>query len=201
MSPASYLTAPPRVAGGSLPTFFHQLEAALEHAARVRHLCEHAVKLLALLWIEPCEEPLLNRFRGLLGGRQASPAFLRELDDVPPAVLRVAAADDRAIRLEVIEQADELAGVDADRVDQRLLARRMRVNLVEHAHVARRQAGRLERLSEPALCRAADLHQQHPGARRVAQRVPAFLCLGRLSRCHAETLANNQYLTSGDHFL
>ena len=47
----------------------------------------------------------------------------------------------------------------------------------------------------------ADLREQHPRRRRVANRRANRLSGGDLTRCHAETLANNQYLTREDRFL
>ena len=44
-----------------------QVDATLEHSARVRNLCENAAKLLPLLGIEAREEPLVDGVRGLPG--------------------------------------------------------------------------------------------------------------------------------------
>ena len=59
MSPASYLTAPPRDAGGKFTNPFallsvgelEQFHTAFEHAARVGDLREKAAKLLLLLGV------------------------------------------------------------------------------------------------------------------------------------------------------
>src|SRR5437667_441729 len=67
-----------------------------------------------------------------------------------------------------------------------------------HPEMARREPARLERLGVPTLGGPANLHQQHPRRRRVAPEQLARLLLGDLTRCHTETLANNQYLTSAD---
>src|SRR5512133_3209241 len=131
MSPASYLTAPPRVACGSLPPVFRspsvrepeQLDAAFEDAARVGHLREQAVKLVPLGLVEACEESFFDLAGGPFGCGQPSPALLRDFDDMPSAILGIAAAGDQALRLEVVEQPHELARVDSDRVDQSLLTR------------------------------------------------------------------------------
>src|ERR671935_624714 len=204
MSPASYLTAPPRVAvaqfttGPALIGVGDQLGATLVDAAPVGDQRYQAQQLRALLRVQPAEKLVLHRLRRALGRGQAGPPFLRDLDDVPPAVLRIAATNDQAVGLEVVEQADELAGVDADRVDQRLLARGLSAHLEQHPEVARREAARLQRFRVPALGRASDLHQQHPRGRRVAPEELVRLLLGDLTRCHVETLANNEYLTSTD---
>ena len=58
----------------------------------------------------------------------------RELDDVAAAVVRVAAPLDEALLLELVEQADELAAVVAERVGDRAL--RLARALVERESTA-----------------------------------------------------------------
>src|SRR5919197_4573968 len=127
MSPASYLTAPPRVAGGSLPPLVRgsllrradQLGAAFEDPACVGYLRQQAEKLCPLVVANAGEELLLDLRNRSLGGRDLCTAFLGELDDVAPPVCGVATADDQTLRLQVVQQPDQLARIDADRLDQR----------------------------------------------------------------------------------
>src|SRR5918911_1490332 len=96
MSPASYLTAPPRVAGGSLPPSWRpllrqdQLRAALEDPRCVRDLGQQPVQLRPLLGADAREEPLLDLRDRALGSGNVRLALLRQLDDVTAAVGSVA---------------------------------------------------------------------------------------------------------------
>lgn len=48
----------------------------------------------------------------------------RQLDDVTPTVRRIAAARDQRALLELVEQSDDIAWIQAERVRERLLTRR-----------------------------------------------------------------------------
>ena len=101
-----------------------QLDASLEHAARVRGPRKQGVKLLPLRCIEAHEELVLDLACGrLAAARRARPSF--ETSTMCRRRSSDRAGDDQAFRLEVVEQADQLARVDLDRFDQRLLARRV----------------------------------------------------------------------------
>ena len=91
---------------------------------------EERVQDLALALVERCEELLLElaRERAELG--QRLPPGRGHLDHVAPAVGRIAAALDQPGRLELVEQADQLAAVVAERVRDRAL--RLARPFVEH---------------------------------------------------------------------
>src|SRR5919201_4898105 len=98
MSPASYMTAPPRVAGGSLPPLVcgsllrraDQLGAAFEDPARIGDLRQQAEKLCPLGLVDAGEKLLLDLRNRSLGGRDLRTAFLGELDDVAAPIRGVA---------------------------------------------------------------------------------------------------------------
>ena len=74
----------------------------------------------------------------------ASSAGVGQPDEVPPAIGRVAAPLDQLARLEVVEQADEVAPVVAERVgDHRLRLARLLGEQREHRVVVRAEARRL----------------------------------------------------------
>src|SRR5919197_5469222 len=151
MSPASYLTAPPRVAGGSLPPLVRgsllrradHLGAAFEDPARIGDLRQQPEELSPLRLVDAGEELLLHLRDRPLGGRDLRTAFLGELDDVAAPIRGVATADDQALGLEIVEQPDQLARIDNDRIDQPLLAARLRAHLEEHANVRGIELARL----------------------------------------------------------
>ena len=80
-------------------------------------------------------------------------------------VLRIPAALDQAALLQVVEHADELAPVEAERVRDRGLARaRLLTDHREDAVLVHREARGLEFLDRPALDRVAEPPQQEDGA-------------------------------------
>ena len=91
---------------------------------------EQRVQDLALALVERREEVLLEALRERTQLGERLPARRGHLDDVAAAVGRVAAPLDQAGRLELVEQADELAAVVAERVGDRPL--RLARALVEH---------------------------------------------------------------------
>ena len=58
------------------------------------------------------QEVLLGRRDRALGFSEASLAFGGQLDQVAPAVGRIAGANDQPVRFERVEQAHEVAGID-----------------------------------------------------------------------------------------
>src|SRR5919201_1644466 len=102
MSPASYLTAPPRVAGGSLPRLFpasllrqfDQPRAAFGDSARIGDPRQQPAELRPFLVVDAREEPFLDLCDRSFGGCDVRAAFLGEFHDVAPAIGGIASADD-----------------------------------------------------------------------------------------------------------
>src|SRR5205814_4523508 len=88
----------------------------------------------ACVRVEWSEELVLDPLHRLAQLRELAAAFGRQADHLAAAVVRVAAALDQATLLEPVEQADELAAVDRERVGDRRL--RLACALVEERHDA-----------------------------------------------------------------
>jgi hypothetical protein len=76
------------------------------------------VKRRALLWVQGAEQAVFDRGEALLGALEFRDPVVSERDDVSATVIGVVLADDHAASLEVIEQADEVAGVQSKRFGQ-----------------------------------------------------------------------------------
>jgi hypothetical protein len=102
---------------------------------------------------------------------ELAPAVGREADHVPAAVLRIAPALDEAFCLEVVEDADELAAVDAEDVGDRRLG--LAVALPEQGQEAvlvGLEAHVLERPECLRLQHQAELGEQEASAREQLAR-------------------------------
>ena len=82
---------------------------------------EEAVEQLAALGVQRGEEVVLDPLHELAQLGELLLPFRGERDRVPAAVVRVAAALEQASLLEAVEQADELAAVELERVGDRRL--------------------------------------------------------------------------------
>jgi hypothetical protein len=123
---------------------------------------EQLAKLSALLAVEGSQELVFDGGGRREGGVDSRLTFWRVLDDVPAAVDGVATAENQPLALEVVQQADQLRGIDANSVGERLLAHRALTQLSEHLEVAWHELAWLERVVETVLQGAAELHQEHP---------------------------------------
>src|SRR3954451_10222898 len=128
-------------------------------------LREHAVELRALLRLERREQLVVEAARDCtVLGEYLLPRG-REAHEVATAVSRVASALDEAVLLEVVEETDERAPVEAERVgDRRLRLARSLVEDGEDAVVQRRGADDLERLVAAVLAGPAEPLEQECGA-------------------------------------
>src|SRR5438067_7919114 len=70
----------------------------------------------ALLGVERGEHLVLDALESPLGALERLPAGRSDLDDVPPAVARIATTLDEALVLQVVEQKDEVVGVEVQRL-------------------------------------------------------------------------------------
>jgi len=84
---------------------------------------EQRVEPRALLGAERREELVLDLARERPQPAEGGGALGGERDEMPAAVVRIAAALDEALLLELVEQADELAAVVAEGVGDRALGR------------------------------------------------------------------------------
>src|SRR5436190_17320445 len=89
-----------------------------------RHAQKQAVEGLPALGIERLEHLLVDPLDGLAEGRELPAAARSQADEVAPAVLRVARALHEAPLLQRIEEADELAAIDAEGIGDRRLGLR-----------------------------------------------------------------------------
>ena len=124
-----------------------------------REQAQERVQLGALLVVEVGEELRLEPLGERAELRVRALALGRDAHGVAPAVVRVAAALDEPLLLELVEQPDELAPVVAERVgDRALRLGRALVEQGEDGVVVRVQPGclvRLERLAPSPRTRAA----------------------------------------------
>ena len=72
------------------------------------------------------EDLVVDGLEGAVDLQQQALALRRELDDAAPPVGPVAAAHDQISVLELVQQGDEVGGVEPEHLDQRLLRRTAR---------------------------------------------------------------------------
>src|SRR5207244_10916163 len=103
-----------------------------------------------------------------LGALERLPAGRSDLDDVPPAVARIATTLDEALVLQVVEQKDEVVGVEVQRLAELLLRRFPLVAQVVQRDVLL-EAHAQQVLARAAIDDARQARQQHhrSGSRRI----------------------------------
>ena len=105
-----------------------------------------------------------------------------------PAVVGIAVSFDQPILFETVEEADELAAVEPERIgDLGLRLARLFREQLEHAVVVRREPLLLECLHRTGLHGEAEAHEQEAGPRDQPLRHPRrrtddLLCLWRVHR-------------------
>ena len=138
-------------AGGRLRAESLRAPAAAGAAGVLGDALQIHVELAALLGRERREELALGfGDRGLRAAKALGPRR-RELDELAPAVARVAAADDQAVHLELIEEGDEVRGVKA------------------------KDAAELAAVGGPALLEPVEDRELMPGHPQGIQRAPEAL--------------------------
>jgi hypothetical protein len=126
---------------------------------------EHCVEAGTIGAVERCEELALDARgdRAELGELLASGG--RQADDMAAPVVRIGAALDQLVLLERVEEADELAPVELQRIgDRRLRIARALVEQRQDGVVVRAEAGLLELLERAHLDRDAQAGEQEGGA-------------------------------------
>jgi hypothetical protein len=92
-----------------------------------RETLEHSLELHLLRLRQRGEQILLTRLNCALGFYEASLAFGGQLDQMTPAVGRVARADDEPVPFERVEQAHKVAWIDPEGGAELLLRERSRL--------------------------------------------------------------------------
>jgi len=106
-----------------------------------------------LVGSQPGEELDLEVGHHPVGIGEPVVAARRDLDDVATAVTGVAAPFGEAVALELIEQGDQLARVEIERVGELLLTDRPEIAEAHQGEcLGSLESGRLERVGEAPLC-------------------------------------------------
>ena len=79
---------------------------------------EIGVQLAPLLRRQRREQVLLRLGDGGLGAAKAPGSSRRQLDELASAIARIAAADDQSLGLELVEEGDEVRGMEPKRPAQ-----------------------------------------------------------------------------------
>ena len=141
------------------------------------------MQLLPFALVERRQELLLESTRELAQTLELRPSLGRQLDDVPAPVVRVAATDHQAARLELVEEPDELAAVVAERVgDRSLRLSRAFVEGEEDRVVVGVKAGLLVGVERPVLGDEAEPLEQEERRGSQLRRQRAAPADGRLVR-------------------
>src|SRR5437879_5307514 len=152
------------------------LRAAVGAAARVmvaRQACQQVLERRALGGVERLEELVVDALDDPAQAGEGFRARRRERDQVAAAIARVAAALDQPPLLELVEDADEVATVEAECVgDRRLRLARLFMEQREDRVVVPAEADLLEAVDHALLRRVADLLEQIGGARKKLLRGP-----------------------------
>src|SRR5438105_3921781 len=121
-----------------------------------RDLQQQLMQGLAALGIEGGDDVLVQPFDQRAELAELPPARRGEAHDVPPPVVRVPTALDQPAFLEGIEEADELAAVDSQRVGDRRLGLALALaQECQDAVVVRAESEELELLDRATLAREA----------------------------------------------
>jgi hypothetical protein len=129
---------------------------------------QDSVQLRSLRPGQWSEELLLRRLDRALCLFEAPMPCGGELDEVPSAIGGVSRANDQAVGLECVEQADEIAGVDPERRAQLLLRERARLpEVMEDGELVGSQVEPGEGLADPVAGRTGKSEEQQGAAGRA----------------------------------
>lgn len=116
------------------------------------HAGEQLLQAGQFLVIEVREELSLDGAERLMNLCERRSPIGCDLDDVPASIRRVAMPVSKAVPFQVIEDCDKTAGVDAERLDERLLAHPSGAGEEHQGHgLSRGEPGGLESLANTAV--------------------------------------------------
>lgn len=134
---------------------------------------EKCVQRASIVRVERCEEVVFDLRCDRTELPQLGPSSRREADDVASAIDPVSAALDQALRLELVEQADEVAPVEPESIgDGGLSLPRPLGEKREHGVVQRAELACLERLDRPVLDKGTQTLEEERRAPKELTRRP-----------------------------
>ncbi len=138
-----------------------------------------------MLLVERCEELVLEAFDDRAERRELLTSVFGEADRLSPSVVRIAAPLDQPVLLECVEEADELAAVELERVgDRRLRVSGSYVEQREDAVVVRSEPCRLELRQGAGLdCEAQPGEQEDRAGEQLSGEALRCGLVGRLQLC------------------
>jgi hypothetical protein len=143
-----------------------RLAAALRRAGVPGHLRQIRAQPLPLGCRQRRQHLGLGAFGCPLRLGEPADAVIGQLEQVAAAIVGIAATDQRAVGLELVDQGDEVAGMDPQRAPERLLRHRTGlVELVQDRELGSPQPDRRQGIPEALARGTREPEEEHPATR------------------------------------